>query len=99
MVLSSDSCAPYLCSGAGQPKGSIFGATFCSLTDTAPADELDAILDELEAADLVEQYVTEDGKAAMRLTEQGVRVGRSLALAGVEDAQTVLDALLDEAEG
>ena len=60
--------------------------------------ELDAILDELEAAELVEQYVNEDGKAAMRLTEQGLWVGRSLALAGDEDAAVVLDALL-EAQG
>ena len=63
--------------------------------DTMTDAELDAILDELEAADLVEQYVTEDGKPAMRLTEQGVRVRRSVALAGDEDAQVVLDALLD----
>ena len=41
--------------------------------DTMTDAELDAVLDELEAADLVEQYVTEDGKPATRLTEQGVR--------------------------
>ena len=64
--------------------------------DTMTEAELDAILDEMEAADLVEQYTTEDGTAAMRLTEQGVRVGRSLALAGDDDAAVVLDALLDE---
>jgi len=60
--------------------------------------ELDAILDQLERADLVEQYVTEDGKPAMRLTPQGVQVGRSLALAGDEDAQAVLDALLEDTD-
>ena len=70
-------------------------ARFADIEDTMIAAELDAILAELERADLVEQYVTEDGKAAMRLTEQGMRVGRSLALAGDEDAQVVLDALLD----
>ena len=59
-------CAPYLCSGAGQPKVSIFGATFCSLTDTVPADELDAILAELEAAGLVESYTNDQGRPAMR---------------------------------
>ena len=38
------------------------------MTDDTMTDvELDAILAELERADLVEQYTTEDGKPAMRL--------------------------------
>ena len=44
--------------------------------EQTPDTELDAIVSQLEAARLVEQCVNEDGKAAMRLTEQGVRVGR-----------------------
>ena len=36
--------------------------------------ELDAILEQVEAAGLVEQFTDEDGKQAMRLTPDGVRV-------------------------
>ena len=39
-------------------------------------------------------YVNAEGKAALRLTEQGVQVARSLALAG-DDEGTLLNALLD----
>jgi predicted transcriptional regulator len=45
-------------------------------------DEMDAILELLEGAGLVEQYVNDDGKAAMRLTPKGEQLGRSMALAG-----------------
>ena len=34
----------------------------------------------------------------MRLTDQGVQVARKMALTGDEDAQVLLDALLDSAE-
>ena len=35
------------------------------------SEELDALVDQLEAAGLVEQYTNEDGKEAMRLTPAG----------------------------
>jgi hypothetical protein len=44
--------------------------------------ELDAILEQFEAAGLVEQYVDQEGRPAMRLTPEGVRVGRQLAMLG-----------------
>jgi hypothetical protein len=43
--------------------------------------ELDAILEQVETAGLVEQDVDE-GRPAMRLTPEGVRVGRQLAMLG-----------------
>ena len=39
--------------------------------------ELDAILEQVDTAGLVEQYVDEEGQQAMRLTPDGVRVARS----------------------
>lgn len=57
--------------------------------------ELDAILEQVEAAGFVEQYVDEDGQQAMRLTPEGVRVARQLAMLG-EDGQ---DALMGEGGG
>jgi hypothetical protein len=38
--------------------------------------ELDAILDQVEAAGLVEPFTDEQGRPAMRLTPEGVRVAR-----------------------
>ena len=35
------------------------------------SDELDALVEPLEAAGLVEQYTNDDGKEAMRLTRAG----------------------------
>jgi DNA-binding MarR family transcriptional regulator len=58
--------------------------------------ETDAIVAELEQAGLVESYVNEDGKVAYRLTTRGAQLGRSLALAGDDDAAVVLDALLED---
>ena len=55
--------------------------------------ELDAILEQIEAAGLVEQYVDDDGKQAMRLTPEGLRVARQLAMLG-EDGQDALMAAL-----
>ncbi len=54
--------------------------------------ETDAIVAELERAGLVESYTNAEGKAAMRLTPKGPQLGRSMALAGDEDAAVVLDA-------
>jgi len=48
-----------------------------------------------EQAGLVEAYTNADGKEAYRLTPKGAQLGRSMALAGDEDAAVVLDALLD----
>ena len=57
--------------------------------------DLDAIFDQLETAGLVEQYVDDDGKAAMRLTANGAQVARAMAMAGDADPAAVLDVLLD----
>ena len=70
--------------------------TIKPMTDDTMTDAgLDAELAELERAGLVEQYTDEEGKAAMRLTEKGPQLGRSMAMAGNEDAAVVLDALLE----
>ena len=45
----------------------------------------------LEKAGLVETYTNDEGKVAYRLTPKGAQLGRSLALAGDEDAAVVLD--------
>ncbi len=65
------------------------------MTDDMSDAEMDAIVAELERAGLVEEFTDDQGRPSMRLTEQGVRVGRSLALAGDDtDAEAVLAALL-----
>ena len=57
--------------------------------------ELDAIVDMLTEAGLIEQYTDDDGKPALRLTDQGAQVGRALAMAGGDaDPDVVLGALL-----
>jgi hypothetical protein len=55
--------------------------------------EMDAILEVLEGAGLVEVYVNADGKQAMRLTDDGGRVARQMTMS--EDPDAVLDALLE----
>jgi len=57
--------------------------------------ETDAIVAELEKAGLVETYTNDEGKVAYRLTPKGVQLGRSMALAGDDNAQVILDALLE----
>ena len=47
----------------------------------------------LEDAGLIEQYVDEDGEAALRLTDRGAQVGRALAMD--DDAEALLAALLE----
>ena len=59
--------------------------------------ELDAMVAELSAAGVLEEFVDEDGRPSLRLTPQGAAVGRRLAMTGDEDeAQAVIDALLAE---
>jgi DNA-binding MarR family transcriptional regulator len=58
--------------------------------------ELDAILEQVEAAGLVEQYVDEEGKQAMRLTPEGERVARQLAMLGEDGQDELMAALLGE---
>lgn len=60
--------------------------------------ELDAILEQVEAAGLVEQFTDEDGRPAMRLTPEGVRVARQLAMLGEDGQDALMDALLEDAE-
>ena len=62
------------------------------MADDHEAD-LDAIVDILTDAGLIESYIDADGKPALRLTAQGAQMGRALAMS--DDAETVLAALLD----
>ena len=58
--------------------------------------ELDTILEQVETAGLVEQYVDDEGKQAMRLTPEGVRVARQLAMLGEDGQDELMKALLGE---
>ena len=62
-------------------------------SDHMTDDELDAIIQTLEKAGLVEMYTCPDGRVACRLTAQGERVGWMLAMRG-DDAGVVLGDLL-----
>jgi hypothetical protein len=57
--------------------------------------ELDVILEQVEAAGLVEVYTDEDGKQAMRLTPEGERVARQQAMLGEEGQDALMAALLE----
>ena len=48
--------------------------------------EMDAILELLQGAGLVEVYVNADGKQAMRLTDDGGRVARQMVMSEEPDA-------------
>jgi hypothetical protein len=61
--------------------------------------ELDAILEQVEAAGLVEQFVDEQGRPAMRLTEGGLGVARQLTMLGEEGQYALMAPLLEAAEG
>jgi hypothetical protein len=75
------------------------GDDAAAVTDDAiHAAELDAILAELEGANLVEQYVNANGEAAMRLTARGQQVANQAAMGSEDDAVALLDGLL-EAQG
>ncbi len=59
--------------------------------------DLQATADMLSEAGLVEEYVNQDGKPALRLSPKGAQLGRALAMAGDDaDPQAVLEALLGE---
>ncbi len=69
------------------------------MTDDHDA-EFEAILDELEAAGYVEQYVDGNGEGAMRLTPRGEQVANQLAMVKEDDAAAMLAGLLgDEPQG
>jgi hypothetical protein len=57
--------------------------------------ELDAVLDQVEAAGLVEVCSDEDGKQAMRLTPAGERVAGQLAMLGEDGQDELMTALLE----
>ena len=57
---------------------------------------MDAIVATLSDAGLVEEYVNEDGRPTMRLTPDGERVARQMAMS--DDPDGLLDALLDASE-
>jgi hypothetical protein len=51
------------------------------------------------AAGLVETYVDADGQQAMRLTADGERVARQLAMLGADEQDVLMAALLEDAAG
>lgn len=61
-----------------------------------PDAELDAILEQVESAGLVEQFTDDDGRPAMRLTPEGVRVARQLAMLGEDGQDALMAGLLDQ---
>ena len=69
---------------------------------TDPRDaELDDLVEQLEEAGYIEQYVNADGEDAMRLTPDGERVARQLAMLDEAGQDALMDALLEarDAEG
>lgn len=62
------------------------------MTDHDP--DLDAILDQVAAAGLVDRCVDDEGRPAMRLTPDGVRVARQLAMPGEDGQDDLMVALL-----
>ncbi|MGD8485939.1 MAG: hypothetical protein PVG27_02105 [Chloroflexota bacterium] len=69
---------------------------------TDPRDaELDTLVEQLEEAGYIEQYVNADGEDAMRLTPDGERVARQLAMLDEAGQDALMDALLEarDAEG
>jgi hypothetical protein len=62
---------------------------------TDRAADLDALVQQLVTAGLIETFTDDDGDEAMRLTPDGEKVARQLALGADEDA--LLEALLGEA--
>jgi hypothetical protein len=65
-----------------------------------PDAELDRIVAMISEAGLIEAYVNEDGRPALRLTEKGAQMGRALAMAGDDaDPEAVLAALLEGRPG
>ena len=52
----------------------------------------------LEQAGLVETYVDADGKIAMRLTADGERVARQMAMSSEDEQDALLAALVEAAE-
>lgn len=69
-------------------------------TEPTQDEEFDTILDELEAAGYVVQYIRADGQPAMRLTPSGEQVAHQLAMVADDDAAAMMAGLLgDEVEG
>jgi hypothetical protein len=56
--------------------------------------QMDALMEQLVTAGLLEIFTADDGDQAMRLTPDGEKVARQLALGADEDA--LLEALLGE---
>ena len=59
--------------------------------------DLDGIVAMLSEAGLVEQVIDE-GQPSIRLTAAGKQVAQQMALSSEDDAQVLLDALLDVSE-
>jgi DNA-binding MarR family transcriptional regulator len=63
-------------------------------------EEFETILGELVQAGYVEEYASEDGQPAMRLTKTGEQVALQLAMVADDDAAAMMAGLLgDELEG
>ncbi len=63
------------------------------MTDHEP--DLQATIDMLVEAGMVEEYTNEDGKPALRLTPKGAQMGRALAMAGDDaDPDAIPEALM-----
>jgi DNA-binding MarR family transcriptional regulator len=61
-------------------------------------DQFDAMVEMLEQAGLVETYVDSDGRGAMRLTAEGERVARQMAMSSEDEQDLLLAALVEAAE-
>jgi hypothetical protein len=65
------------------------------MTDDTRDAEMDALVEQLEDAGYIEQFVNADGQQAMRLTPDGERVARQLAMLGEEGQDELMEALLE----
>lgn len=67
------------------------------MTDHDP--EMDTIRDQLEEAGLIEVHTDEQGREAYRLTADGERVARQLAMLGEDGQDALMAGLLGDDEG
>ena len=58
--------------------------------------EMDALVQPLGTAGLLETFTDDDGDEAMRLTPEGERVARQLAMSDDNDQDALMEALLGE---
>ena len=80
----------------GQPTPVTHGAVYARAMIDHSDVVLATILDELRHAGYVEMYTDGDGKEAMRLTPEGEKVARQLAILGEDGQAALMDALMEE---